>query len=302
MTSKMYSTEFDQRGLTLIELMVAMIIGLVVVGAVMINYIGTGASSRQQSAYSQMAEDAQIALSMIARDVASAGYAEPMGTQVIGTTTVFVRSYAMGSPNQPMFGCSTPFGSPTTGASVSCDAAGSTLTHAIAVVYEANTQNTYVNSSGEPTDCLGMAIGTSVYPGTTYSYAIAKNRYFIRTAAGSTTPELYCSAAGGQSQGLVENVEQLLIWYGEALAAAPKQPVRFVKADSVVDWNNVVSVRLCIVMRSADAVLNREDKLAVSGGQLQYRNCDRNMITIDDGRARRAYYTTVSLRSRAAYN
>src|SRR3954454_19721370 len=63
-----------QRGLTLIELMVSLVIGFAVVGALLAAYMASFRSSAHNDATVQVAEDATLALNVIRTQVAMAGY------------------------------------------------------------------------------------------------------------------------------------------------------------------------------------------------------------------------------------
>lgn len=300
-----HSSKFRRsRGLTLIELLISMVIGLVVVGAVIVSMIGSGKAGRFQEAYSQMNEDAQIALSIISRDIQMAGYSNPTGlvniTPLTATPTM-VLAFANLSPGNPVFGCDTGFANSSAAAnSLVC---GTATNAAIEVVYEADGRNT-VPASGVPSDCLGNGLaGAAPF--------IARNRYFLTTSSASGAsgrPELSCasSTAGNGSQPLVENIENMRISYGVSLPApappnlpVPAQVVRYVSATQittagVTEWANVVSVRVCLLVRSAERVLT-------TGGAedtLTYMDCAGASQTSSDGYLRRAYFSTAALRDK----
>jgi len=67
----------DSTGFALIEILVALGIGLVVVGAVLASYLSNAQTGRLQSAAAQMDEDAQIGLRILTRELLMAGYAMP---------------------------------------------------------------------------------------------------------------------------------------------------------------------------------------------------------------------------------
>lgn len=268
----------------MVEVMISLVIGLVVVGAVLVSFASSGQTGRQQSAYAQMNEDAQIALGTLSRDLLLAGYAQP--TAVNTASATFVRTYA----NRPVFGCDSGFVSPSTTGSVSCNATG-TLP-ALEIVYEADLASTVPTSTGLPSDCLGAALTAQVTGSVTFY--IARNRYYLAT--GNTgKPELHCASdrAGATGQPLVENVEGMKLWYGEANAAAPRQVVRYVQAASVADWNYIVSVRACVLVRSSDPVPLDETNPT-------YLDCDGTSQTVTDRYLRRSYFTTTSLRNKMA--
>jgi len=272
------------QGLSLVEILISLVIGLVVVGAVLISYIGSGQTNKLQAAYSQMNEDAQIGLSILSRDLLMAGYAQPTG---VNASSTFSRTYA----DRPVFGCNNGFASPNTTGSVACAATGTMP--AFEVVYEADIRNTVPTSADIPSDCLGAGL-TQQTVGATNFY-IASNRFYV--ANGNTgRPELHCaSSQGAPGQPLVDNVESMKVWYGEANAATSRQVVRYVTAGNVTDWGLVISVRVCLLMRSAEPVL-------VSGeDSATYLDCDSASQTSADRHVRRAYFTTTTLRNKMAF-
>lgn len=272
------------QGMSLIEVMVSMVIGLIVVGAVLVSYIGAGSTSRLQVAQAEMNENAQIAMTMLSRDLLLAGYASPTG--VNGSST-FVRSYSA----RPLMGCDNGFADPSTTSDVACAAAGSGGP-AIEVVYEADVTNTVPTSAGVPADCLGNGLPSTAVG--TASFYFAYNRYYLANSSAQRS-ELHCaSRQGAVGQPLVDNVDAIKIWYGEANAANPRQIARYVTAGGVADWNMVVSVRVCLLMRSSEQVLDSD----IPG---TYLDCDSAAQVSVDRRLRRAYFTTTTLRNKMSF-
>ena len=278
------------RGLSLIEVLVSLVIGLIVVGAVLVSYLGSGQTSKVQAAYAELNENAQIAMTIMNRDLLLAGYAQPTGFS--GGTT-FTRSYS----DRPIFGCdkgldnvarrnqAAPWDSAV------CAPAGA-ADHVIEVVYEADLTNTAPTAANVPSDCVGNTLPATVVGGATYYFA--HNRYYLSSGSPGRS-ELYCaSQQGAAGQPLVDNVEVMKIWYGEANAADPRQIVRYVPASGVADWGRVLSVRLCLLMKSSEAVLNAEEPR-------NYLNCDGVEQTSADNFVRRAYFTTTTLRNKMAF-
>lgn len=281
-----YSLGSRQRGVSLIEILISLVIGLVVVGAVLVSFVGSGQSGRYQTAYSQMNEDAQIALTLLSRDIQLAGYAQPTA---VNASSTFVMTFS----DRPVTGCDTGFaGSPAVSSSVNCNATGTFP--AFEVGYEADLTNT-VPTGGAPTDCLGAAL-TQVAG--TPTYYIARNRYYLANTAVSGRPELHCASyksIGGQP--LIENVDAMKVWYGMANNATSRQIVRYVTASGVTaanDWNNVVSVRVCLLMRSSETVVTADEPVS-------YLDCDSASHTVADRYLRRAYFTTSTIRSKMSF-
>jgi len=273
------------RGLSLVEVLISLVIGLVVVGAVLTSYLASGRTNRFQAAYAEMNENAQIGLGILSRDLLLAGYSQPTG--VNGAGTGMSRNYS----GRAVFGCNNGFVSPTAVA-VACAAAAvapAVDQPAIEVIYEADITNTVPNG-GVPSDCLGASL-TSL--GT---YYLTHNRYYL--AAGSTgRSELHCASdkALATGQPLVDNVEAMTILYGEANAVDPRTIVRYVTASNLADntFANVVSVRVCMLMRSTEPVLTGEDVAT-------YLDCNSVQQTSGDRYLRRAYFTTTTLRNKMA--
>jgi len=74
MTSKRVIQEVCQRGFTLIEMMIAMTIGLLIIGALMAVIIGAGTSNKANSRQSELQTNGRYALDVLKRDVQNAGY------------------------------------------------------------------------------------------------------------------------------------------------------------------------------------------------------------------------------------
>lgn len=289
------------RGVSLIEVMVSLVIGLVVVGAVLVSYLASGKTSRQQAAYAEMNENAQMALTLMSRDLLLAGYAQVTGVLAPtppATATTFTRTYSA----RAVFGCDNGFATPNTTGTIACAASGTSP--AIEVVYEADITNTVpVGSPGVPSDCKGSQIRPML---TVPDHYITYNRFYLATGA-SGRSELYCASAttdaGGSAvsaEPLVDNVDVLKFWYGEANAANPREIVRYVTAANVTDWLRIVSVRVCLVMRSSEAVIDMElypDPL----NPPKYLDCDSTLQTITDRFLRRAYFSTTTLRNKMAF-
>ncbi len=289
-----------QSGTSLIEVLVSMVIGLVVVGAVLLNYVGVGASGRQQSGVSQLTEDAQIALTFLARDLQLAGYTEVTGvnTTAAGGTATYAR---VGGAFNPVYGCTTGFNE-VTATWATTPNCGTGTTHVFEASYQTTTANSHV-SGGLGSDCLGAATsGVNESMSGAITNTFTTNRYFVRDDA-SGRPELYCASPKSGAQPIAENVQSMMVWYGvaplwDATAPATRQPQRYVTADLVATWTQVVSVRVCLLMRTAEPVLTGED---VEAGANQYRDCAGTLATSNDRRIYRAFFTTVALRNRSAF-
>ncbi len=282
------------RGATLIEMLIAMAIGVVVIGAVIVTYLGSGQAGRIQAAYSQMNQDAQIGLSILTREFQMAGYSTPSGLvqDPLSAVPSLVLTYNIGATSA-LFGCGTGFVDPRV-IPLQCVAGAGDASPAFEVVYEADVRSTVATAGGVPTDCLGNGIPAG-------PPFFARNRYFISVGANGST-ELSCASnnLANPQQPLLENVQAMRVWYGMQVAAAPRQAVRYATASQVnavgaAEWNNVVSVRVCLLMRSSEQVLN-----SGTVDTLAYQDCDGVLINppAGDRFLHRAYFTTSTIRSK----
>lgn len=298
------------KGLSLVELMVSIVIGLVVTIAVMSSYIGSLGATRMSEAQVRMNEDGQAALTILAQHIRMAGnnpkqpdYRDPVRNPI--TTTFIIR------------GCDGTFSNitattATNYADLTCAGGGSP--DSIAVRYEADRFNTVPNTAGGlPTDCLGQDLPVltgSVFKNPTpavaanVTYTVADNRFYVTSTAAVTAPGLYCKGNGGAAaQRLVENVEDLQFVYGAAPIAAATPPVAgYIGADALdaldpdiaLRWSKVATVRICVLIRSEEAV-------APDANSAIYTQCDGTANNSPpDLRLRKAYSTTVVLRNRRA--
>lgn len=315
------------KGFSLIELMVSLTIGLVIVVAAMSAYIGASGASKMTEAQSRMNEDAQAALSVITQQLRMAGNNPYQANRttlssrnpVYGTTTFTTSPGTFTLSAFNIRGCDGTFSDVTSATnidSLTCGGGTTTLADSIAINYEADRFNTIDTTAGQPTDCLGNALATitATFPATTPTtalsgtYTVADNRFYVGTSTAIVTPSLYCKGNGGAStpQPLVENIENMQLTYGTVSATATGTTATvagYLTADEVNTqtnlaslpvadrWSKVLSVRICIVVRS-------EGFVAPDAASAKYMNCEGTLVTAPDLRLRRAYSTTVSLRNR----
>lgn len=296
-----------QTGLTLIELMVAMVVGLAVISAGLAMYTTSGFASRGTSALAQMGEDATLALGLMRNHVAMAGYSQfKPGSSGAGVDKFYT--------GLPVFGCRNGVDATTQDnhindadaakRTITCGTSAASTSDTLIVMYEADGDNTIPTSSGAttpnaPTDCLGAAAIRLTDTALARDYFVAENRFFI-DANGS----LACLGTGNAgSQPLVDNVTQMRVWYGVAepdpTSGAPGTfAQRYLAANQMGDqsnanWTRVVSARICLVIRSKEAVLDTS---------APYINCEGTSTPTTDRRLYRAFTTTVVLNNRIFQN
>ena len=306
-----YMAKTRQRGRTLLELMISISIGLVVIGAVFVVYLGTTASSRQSSANNRISEDAAIAMAILGNNLRMAGYSPPRalfspGSALVdGVKAVVPDRHYVGPAIR---GCDFGFSSAANVAFdlITCNPSSSPGPAAFVVRYEGDSFNT-IPISGNPSDCLtnGITANTvSTYDAT--SYKLVESRFSVDTSASNGTPELYCAGSGGAApftrQPLMQFVENMAISYGIAEDNLGGNVVRFVsqtQLDAITPgttdslWARVVSVKLCLVLRSETRDQN-------GGGN--YIDCAGNSVASPNGFIRRSFTSVFALRNRADFS
>jgi type IV pilus assembly protein PilW len=293
-----------QRGFTLIELMVSLVIGFAVVGALLAAYMASFRSSAHNDAMVQVTEDATLALNVIREQVAMAGYS----TMVEVDNAAQVMKGHAAITDQYIFGCATADFTDFHGiALAACGTADPKKSDTLEVVYEATTaagggSNSILDSAGVPLDCIGNALDKVAAAGSEKEFYPNDAKFYVKTDA-SGNSRLYCEGPKGSGAPLVDNVDRLSIKYGLDLTGGVKQTTRqitnYAEAPAGLtnaNWKRIVSVSICVVVRSASPVMDTSSATAKNGLDT-YIDCDGNTAHSNDGRLRRSFATTVRLQN-----
>lgn len=307
------------RGRSLLELMIAVVIGMVILGAVLLTSISGNSSGKRQDSVAMLNEDAQIAANLLGGHLRIAGYSRVVGTPSPTTNAPF-RNYE----GPGVRGCDGGVEDDNaTMATMECvdDADGP---DALMVAYEGDTFNTVPTAGAPtiPTDCLGQAVAPNGTLPTTASEGAAGSTYWLveNLFYVNDDNELVCTGNRnrGTEQPLIGNVMDMQVTYGVAdvpTAAAvsegqPETPffeaARYLTAGQIDDlalfpatanpafrgqWNRVVSVRVCLVLRSGDELYDKPTP---------YPGCNGEEITPPDRRAYRAVTITRAIKNKTA--
>ena len=328
-----WQAPLHQNGLTLIELMVSLTIGLIVAMAIFSAYLGASGAGKMSDAQSRMNEDAQAALLILSQQLKMAGNNPDQPDRidnidaslssrrnpVYGTTT-FVTG-PLTTSDFSIRGCDGQFSNVTSAPTLNaldCPSGASSWPDSIAINYEADRFNTIPTSqaSGKwPTDCVGkkLAVTAANLPkvaGTgavneTVTYSVAENRFYIGTSVSPDSTSLYCKGNGEAStpQALVENVEDMQITYGASSAAPHSATIAgYLRADELAALSTVPNspTPWAQVISVRICVLVRsEEPVVSSNAPARYLNCDGALVmNPPDRRLRQAYFSTVVLRNR----
>ena len=209
-----------QRGLTLVEIMVALVISLFLLAGLLQMFIGTRQSSRVQENLSRVQENGRFAIDFLSRNIRLAGYRSR-------ATIEEGRSF-----EDKFSGVRAIQGTNDDGTNGS-----DTLT----VAFEGESAG-----QGDIRNCLNTQINDSV---------TSNNIFSINTNA-SGKNELRCQS-GAVTQTILEDVENMQILYGvKAIGDSLGVAERYVPADSVNTiqdgWNRVVSIRVSLLVRTPE--------------------------------------------------
>jgi len=296
-----------QRGFTLVELLVSITIGMALVGALVVTYLGNAQSNRSVIALTQLGEDGQASLALMVQQLRQTDYNPRVGFPPV-QRDLQVDGFAL-------VGCDSGVQS-VSGATGTLKCNSSSGPAAFSVAYIGDGFNTVPTGDSPPraTDCAGA--GVTPLGDASGSYTVVQNRFYVRNGS------LMCAGNGGIApystpQPFVENVEDLRISFGVSaplststvaagyMSAAEVGALTgtagvFADADffaltPAARWGKVVSVRVCLVMRSPGVVLPASD-----AAPQYYNDCSGAKVKTVDGRLRRAFAATVLLRNRVA--
>lgn len=249
--------KYRQHGMTLIEIMVALVISLFLLAGLLQMFIATRQSSRIQENLSRIQENGRFGIEYINRVVRQAGYRS--------RTTIL-----NGEPFKQKFGVDRIGGTNNDGYN--------------------NSDKVIVRFEGENS---GQGVVKNCLNQTITSPAISIDTLSINTDAQGIV-NLYCQVvtpagtAAQTPQPILENVEDMQILYGERKGSNLSDLAYYVPAANVQNWDNVFSARISLVLRTAENNLVESPQSYTINGIT---------VTPTDRRLRRVFTTTVALRN-----
>lgn len=285
------------KGLTLIELMVSLVVGLLLAIIASSSYLYSKQAYNAVSETSQIEENGRFALNLLAKNIQSAGYV------AIDPTTLFVNTPTVNK----ITGCDFGMTAPQTASSQSdftclgSTPAGTSRSSSIGVFFETDPPGAGLTG----VDCLG---NNAVSIGTKFE---VRARFFIsnstvQTPNGATTMgQLSCvtDPTGGagvfSSQPLIPGIHQLGVSYliPSGILAADGKPSKTAQRSRTAaqlqaanEWGLVTGVELCVLSKSIQPSGNDTGALVT--------DCFGNQFTPPPSQSYRRFTTIVNLRNR----
>lgn len=352
----------QQKGFTLVELMVAATLGLLILAGAISMFVSNKRVYTEQDEMGRLQENARFAIDMLVRDIRMAGHAgcvddldavvnhvngaatattlyaftpiegseaaavwqpststeeqadmqtdmnidsDAITLRYLADTDTFSMDPAMSAPDNEIY---TSADSDVTQGDIIA-ISDCTSADIFVATTDASTSTAGCSSTGPTDTCLDTIEHTTTtaagalpgnatqdlskaYGSDSTILRYVTNRYFVGNDTDGN-PVLHRKSGVGNAEEVIEGVENMQILYGEDTAGADRVADIYRTAAAVADWDNVVSVRFALLMRSIQEY----------GGDTDTSTYDLLGSTInptDDRRRRRVFTTTVQIRNRGS--
>lgn len=256
------------KGITLVELLVAMALGVVLMAGVMQVFIGSNQTFGVVQAQTHMQENGRFAMEFIGRTIRHAGYDTDISFNAMTNTELKAERW----PATSEFTANAVVVGDNNGSSLPDSKAGS----------DSLTLRFRGARDGSMQDCEGRDIAAD---------AMVVTSFFV-----TEDGQFRCSTGGdvaASTATLVEGIDDLHITYGiNTDLSEPSQASSYVNADEVPDWSRIVAVKIALLASSSSETLDTSainyDFSDVGEGDLNYQ----------DGKARQKFVQTIGLRNK----
>lgn len=265
-----------QRGLSIVELLVAVVIGMLLLTGVIQVFFASKQTYSSNEAASRLQENGRFALEFIAQSARHAGYVEPANTTASKPAPIA----APGATT-----CNTPQVCSSNGAG--------NLSDTIGFIFQPRLLEGNVRR-----DCLGSVVGNA-----SNTDLIINQFVLIPAASAADHSALGCRSwnindngwvTGATPTSLIDGIDALQIQYGLSTDSSDLNSAnQYVSADRVTalnKWNDVAAIRIAVLANSVERTSPPTPARA-------YVLLDAAPIVIDDGRARQVFTTTIKLRN-----
>jgi type IV pilus assembly protein PilW len=233
-----------QRGMSLVELMVAMTIGLIITVVIANLFLGTKQTYRTQDDLSRMQENLRFAFQVIGRTVRLAGYRADWNRTVDQVFLV----------NPPIDGANGAGANGSDIIIVRFQGSGTGASSANCVA-----SNSCGGADGRVLDCLGNRVDRQMGPGSGVGISFVENRFSVRANGANGNPALFCSIDQAATWvEIVPDVENMQVLYGEK--TGPTAVDRYLAAGTVgLNMAQVLNMRIALLHRSANLTAGETD-------------------------------------------
>lgn len=268
----------NQRGLSLIELLIAMFIGLFLLAGITSSYIHGKKSSIYQDQYSLIEDNGRLALEIMSKTIQHTGYGSNRGIPISPSKFIQGRPINGNCRFSESNILNSNFPADSTFDSANGDSIG--------VVY--------IGDNEISTDCSGKALPKICQVGyAPIEAAKIYSTFYLEKDNVNNTSILKCvGSRDTETRDIAEGVENMQILYGVNVDDSSDRSVeRYVNANDMADlWNNVTSVQIALLVRSEREILDKAESK-------QFTLLDQNVTTPNDRYQRAVFTTTVSLRN-----
>jgi len=266
----------QQAGLSLIEMMIAMILGILLSVGTATVYFSSQRASLAQSQYLALEDNGRLALEVLTQIIEHTGYVSTNASPLAGNER-FITSNVVAA---------------------SCGGQNNVVKTSLFTNEKTENNNAgdsigivYIGDANLNRDCSGAQLPTACQVGGVGTVEASKiYNHFSVGINSDNIPVLNC--AGSRSADLVEiaeGVENLQVLYGVD-NDADNQVDQYVNADNVASWGRVISVQLAILVRSLTKVKKQKESKT-------FTLLDNTALSVNDKYQRAVFSTIVRLRN-----
>ena len=292
------STSFSQQqGLSLIEMMISMVLGLFLVGGLSTMFLKSKESDKTRQAVTEMEANARLAIEFLNNGIQHAGYRsiyivpfdKPFLSEKDGTPPNTICRGGGASNSLLLSGLTHPYTE---------DGSGSNSDQITSVFLADNPDDNKNTSSRRRVfrDCAGGEITQACSADTRNGMADPMTAKLYNSFYVDSNNQLVCigsRTAGSNPIVIAENIENMQIRYG----VASDNSLRYKTATDVEtdkEWRNVKSVQIALLIRSNKNILTRDETR-------KFDLLDQKNLSVTSGHEKklhRVYSTTINLANR----
>lgn len=265
----------SQYGLSLVELMVALALGMVLIAGFLQIFMSVRSTYATNEGASRVQENGRFALDYLARHARMAGYSDPKNTNRPLPIVPTGSTCNLGT-NSDKF-CTLHRALDTTAIT------GAEVGSQVGFEY----QPSLIKDSDDRFDCKGSKFSSEKTIITTFTTKVGKNSsaLAVRCIAADGNPT---STNSTSLEELVDGIDAFHIQYGLAPTGSINQ---YVTANDVHNWSEVGALRIAVLANSVTPITptSPQDK--------EYYLFETGPFTFNDGKMRQVFTTTVYLRN-----